>query len=107
MQNQESRRRWTDTPLNDSVSLKEFITDKFQTLEKNTDTARQSMEKRLEGMNEFRQQLKDQNATFITKEDYDSKQQILNTKIEALEKIVYIGLGLCLALEIALKVIIK
>ena len=107
MQNQESRRRWTDTPLNDSVSLKEFITDKFQVLEKNTDTARLSMEKRLEGMNEFRQQLKDQNGTFITKTDYEGRHLTLETKIEALEKIVYIGLGICLALEIALKVVIK
>ena len=91
----------------ENISLKEFITDKFQTLEKNMDLSRISMDKRLDGMNEFRQQLKDQNGTFITKTDYEGRHLTLETKIEALEKIVYIGLGICLALEIALKVVIK
>ena len=87
----------------ENISLKEFITDKFQTLEKNMDLSRISMDKRLDGMNEFRQQLKDQNGTFITKTDYEGRHQTLETKIEGLEKIVYVGLGVCMAIEFALK----
>ena len=95
----------------DSVSLKEFITDKFETLEKTTEFARQSMEKRLDQMNEFRQQLKDQNASFITRIEYEAKHEAKHEtsieKIGALEKIVYIGLGICLAAEVILGLVIK
>lgn len=39
-----------------------------------TDLAREQMDKRLEGMNEFRQQLNDQTAKFITRDEVQAKQ---------------------------------
>ena len=39
-----------------------------------TDLARQQMDKRLEGMNEFRQQLSEQANRFITREEVQAKQ---------------------------------
>lgn len=39
-----------------------------------TDLARQQMDKRLEGMNEFRQQLSEQANKFITREEVQAKQ---------------------------------
>jgi hypothetical protein len=87
----------------EKISLKEFINAKFEALEKSTELSRIGMEKRLDSMNEFRQQLKDQNSTFITKAEH----QIVITKIEYLEKIVYMGLGGLLVLEVILKLFIK
>ena len=87
----------------EKISLKEFINAKFEALEKSTELSRIGMEKRLDSMNEFRQQLKDQNSTFITKAEH----QIVITKIEYLEKIVYMGLGGLLVLEVFLKLFIK
>ena len=49
------------------ISLKEFMLEKFSNLEKSTELARLSMEKRLEGMNEFRDTLRDQASKFITR----------------------------------------
>jgi hypothetical protein len=53
------------------VSLREFIEAKFVALEKATDDARSQMEKRLDGMNEFRETLRDQAAKFVTRDELD------------------------------------
>jgi outer membrane PBP1 activator LpoA protein len=66
---------------NEKVNLKEYInaqivyTEKLfetriQALEKTTSIAASQMEKRLESMNEFRQQLKDQSNTFVTRNEH-------------------------------------
>jgi hypothetical protein len=41
--------------------------DKFTSMNKAVDTAKESMEKRLDGMNEFRDTLKDQASRFVTR----------------------------------------
>jgi len=51
-----------------SVSLKEYVDDKFLALEKSLTLARTDMDRRLEGMNEFRDQLNRQAATFVTRD---------------------------------------
>jgi hypothetical protein len=79
----------------DSVSLREFllnkITDhckeeevKFNAIRDALTLAREILEKRLEGMNEFRAQLKDQNATFITREYYDARHKTLQKQVDDL-----------------------
>jgi hypothetical protein len=45
---------------------------RFRLEEKARDTATAAMEKRLEGMNEFRNQLRDQQATFVRREVFDA-----------------------------------
>ena len=61
------------------------------------------LEKRLEAMNEFRQALKDQNGTFITRTEFNAKHLLLEEKIAALEKRVYIGIGIAVVFEVALR----
>jgi len=64
------------------ITLKEYIDKtlglqiaaievKIAALDKATLVAKESMERRLEGMNEFRDALKDQNATFVTRTEYE------------------------------------
>lgn len=45
-----------------------------------------SMEKRLEGMNEFRSQLKDQQANFVTRDVFDSYQKTHESRVHDLEQ---------------------
>ena len=59
--------------------LKEYFDTKITALEKAIEQARISMEKRLDGMNEFRDTLKDQAARMPTRVE-------MNTEIEKLEK---------------------
>ena len=50
-------------------ALKELFEQRVRALEKETGLVSNQMERRLEGMNEFRDQLKDQAATFITRKE--------------------------------------
>jgi len=66
-------------------------------------TARESMEHRLDEMNQFRSQLKDQAADFITREEFQARQDTLDTRIRALEKLVWMGLGAIIVIQILLR----
>jgi hypothetical protein len=65
----------------DSISIRDYIDMKVDLTEKllctklgdmdaKTYLAKESMEHRLEGMNEFRESLKDQTARFLTRDEY-------------------------------------
>ncbi len=47
--------------------LERIIEIRFKGIEKATDIAKEGMEKRLDGMNEFRETLKDQASNFVTR----------------------------------------
>ena len=69
-----------------TISLREYIDIKVSAIDRATSNAYVSMEKRLEGMNEFRNQLKDQNATFITKAEYSAHMNKLEEDIRMLRE---------------------
>ena len=93
---------------NDHITLREHFDDKFQehrvvddarfaglenqlnikisSLEKATTVAAGLMEKRLESMNEFRAQLKDQAGTFVPRNEYDNQQHRLNEDVRILRE---------------------
>ena len=53
----------------DGVSLREYFDTRLDAVERATDLAAHTLEKRLEGMNEFRSTLKDQAAKFVTRDE--------------------------------------
>ncbi|HOW77915.1 MAG TPA: hypothetical protein PK406_00555 [Verrucomicrobiota bacterium] len=54
-------------------------------MEKALDLARKQLEQRLDAMNEFRAQLRDQNATFVTRTEYEIIVQQLRESVRSLE----------------------
>lgn len=52
------------------VTLKEYFDVRLSALDRASDVAYRAMEKRLESMNEFRSQMKDQAGSFITKAEF-------------------------------------
>lgn len=54
---------------NDRVTLEKYVDTRIEDLERARQQAYSAMEKRLEGMNEFRNTLRDQAGRFITKSD--------------------------------------
>lgn len=66
-------------------SLKEVIELNFNAINKATDKALTANDKRLEGMNEFRDTLKDQAASFITRKDFDAQHEAVKENIQRLE----------------------
>jgi len=61
------------------VSLREYIDLRIEHIVNSTELARLGMEKRLDGMNEFRETLRDQSQLFVTKAELDA----LRSKVES------------------------
>ena len=66
----------------ESVSLREYIDTCLEARDKATDKAYQSMERRLDGMNEFRDALRDQGLTLVTKAEYRTWQEKIESAID-------------------------
>lgn len=60
------------------ITLREYFDLELSNVRKSVDIAYDSMEKRLEGMNEFRETLKDQASRFITRAEMEAKIEILD-----------------------------
>lgn len=68
------------------VSLKEHFEVRIAALERATSVASEAMDKRLDGMNEFRDTLRDQASRFITEKEVISQLDAIKAQINALEK---------------------
>lgn len=64
-------------------ALEKLCAVQFEFINKETKLAKEDMERRLEGMNEFRAQLNRQASEFVTRESMDLKLAKLETKIES------------------------
>jgi len=69
-----------------TVSLKEYVDTLFAEKQRAIDKAENSMNTRLEGMNEFRNTLKDQAGKFVTREEIGITLRRLNEDVRGLEK---------------------
>jgi hypothetical protein len=63
----------------------ETLAARFEAIDKAASLAALSLDKRLESMNEFRQQLNHQAATFITRSESDERIKTINTVHDSLE----------------------
>lgn len=68
------------------VSLREYVDIRFEKVDKDRIEAKTEMERRLEGMNELRQQLDRQAGTFITRDAYEASIDRIMDRINALQK---------------------
>jgi hypothetical protein len=55
------------------VTLREYVDTRFEATQYNIGTTAQQLEKRLDGMNEFREQLNAQATTFISRVEVEDK----------------------------------
>jgi len=73
------------------LQLREYMDIRFQSIEKSTCLAQDNLNRRIDGMNEFRNAMKDQAAKFITREELalmldpigKDIRQLLETQAEA------------------------
>jgi hypothetical protein len=61
---------------------RKFTDEKFLTIEEARRLAKIEQDRRLESMNEFREQLKDQASTFITREFFDSTVEAIRVEMQ-------------------------
>jgi len=67
------------------LTYKQYVEAKFNAIDKSTTVALGNLEKRLEGINEFRGQLKDQQGTLITRIEVDGQLAAIRENIRNLE----------------------
>jgi len=67
------------------VSLREYLESRIAAVEKAIEVANQAMQKRLEGMNEFRSALKDQAGLHVTRAEMDIKLNVLCEQLRDLQ----------------------
>jgi len=84
-------------------TLKKHFEQRFELEKDARKLSRKLMDKRLDGMNEIREQLDRQVETFVNKAEL----QLVTQKIEGLSKLVYIGFGVFIVLQVLLVFILK
>ena len=78
------------------VRLEEHVKVRFKELDKALNIAREGIDYRLAGMNEFQKRMDRLESTFATKDS-----------LNALTKIVYIGLGIVLGIQAVVVIALK
>lgn len=86
--------------MSETISLKKHLNQRFKDIKDAIRVASAAMDKRLDGMNEFRNQLNDQTKSFVTKESVDERFTSMQSKIDALQKFNNIALGAFLIIQI-------
>jgi hypothetical protein len=66
------------------VELRDYIEVQLKALKEATNLARENMERRLEGMNEFRNQLNSQANTFMTRDAFEARHLLIQTQVDDL-----------------------
>jgi len=94
-----SLREYFDLRINE---LKNFMITKFESLEKANCLAQENLNTRLESMNEFRNSMKDQAGTYITRTEHNSsleKEQI-RTRWIVTETLIVFGIVITVIITI-------
>jgi iron-sulfur cluster repair protein YtfE (RIC family) len=81
------------------LSLEEKFEIKLQSLDQKVEKIDKVNDIKHEAMNEVREQLGDQADTFLQTAIYDSKHEIIQNKIEGLQKLVFVGLGVWMVVQ--------
>jgi len=84
------------------IKIQKFVRDKIRELDKKYEIINTNNNKSLKEARRL-MELKQDNATL----NYDLNHKILEAKISALSKIVYIGIGVVLVIEIIFKIYFK
>jgi hypothetical protein len=96
------------------LTNKDCIEKKLAILEERLQGAKEALklqadeyERRLEILNHEAQQLKDMQTTYIPRETYEISHKSLEMKLENVQKLVYVGLGVVLAFEFLFEYLFK
>jgi len=82
--------------------LKELMCLKIESNEKALELQAKEYERRLENLNHEAERLRSMASTYLPRELYEAKNKEIEIKIESLQKIVSIGIGVLLTLQFIL-----
>jgi hypothetical protein len=81
------------------ISLREYVDVRFQSIAQAVDKAESAAEKRFESINEMRGMVTDAASRFMPRTEYEAAHQAMVEKVESLQKMLWVGLGVILALQ--------
>jgi DNA anti-recombination protein RmuC len=101
----------------ENAILKERLESHMVYTEKSLTKTEEQLNARLESMNQFRDQLKDQSKQFLNTNTYEAnhrlletkieeKCKLLETKIEPIQKYIYLGIGGLIIINVAIGIIL-
>ena len=86
----------------DGVTLREYFDVKFELQERALTLQAEEYRRRLSDLNNEAERLRVMQTTYLPREVYESNHSGVVNKIEALEKIVFVGLGIAITLQFVL-----
>ena len=89
---------------NEIVHLRELLEEKQKSTERALELQAKEYERRLHDLNDAAEEKKHLLSTLLPRETYEKDQLLLNLKVDTLQKILWIGVGICLVVEILFKV---
>lgn len=101
----------------ESVSLKQHLEDlihaldaqmeqRFTYIEKTIERSIEGINSRLDRLSEFRDGFEMRLKDYLTKDEYDQAHAALSDRLDAIVKLVYVGLGLAVASGYLIKMVI-
>jgi hypothetical protein len=99
--------KYKTKPVTDEnyITLKEYMEDKFLMSDKALELATKVLDVRLTAMNNFREQMQSERDTFLTKDEYEVNHSLLESKIEIVQKFMWVLTGGLVVMELVLRFI--
>ena len=87
-----------------SITLRDYMESRFESLQRAVDKAEESSDRRFAAVNEMRAMVTDAASAYVTRTEFESTHSALVEKVEALQKMLWVGLGVLLALQFVVSI---
>lgn len=88
------------------ISLREYVDVRFLAVENAVQKAEVATDKRFESVNEMRAMVNDSASKFMPRAEYEAAHSSIVEKVEALQKMLWVGFGVVLALQFLVSILL-
>jgi ElaB/YqjD/DUF883 family membrane-anchored ribosome-binding protein len=90
----------------EGVTLREYVESRLDALALAVRKAEEATDKRFSAVNEMRAMVTDAARNYLPRSEYDASHQALSDKLDAMQKMVWIGVGVVAALQFVVGAIV-
>lgn len=83
--------------------VEEEVNIKFDARDKALELQSKVYNQRIDSLNEWRAQNKDERDSYLTRIEYEAKHQLLENKMESMQKIIWLALGALIVIDYIIK----
>ena len=88
------------------ISLREYIESRLASMQRAVDKAEEATERRFSSVNEMRAMVTDAARMFMPRSEYEAAHRAVQEKVEALQKMLWIGTGVVIAFQFLIGVML-